>query len=113
MMFRTFIAATVAGALSLGTVSVALACGEDHQDASKVVPAGAQAVALKVTGMTCGGCANEIRNALLKVDGVYDAAVDFESGVAKVQFDGAKLDATKISAAIAKAGFTVAGPAKG
>ena len=113
MMLRTFIAATVAGALSLGSVSAALACGDDHQEAGKAVPAGAQALALKVKGMTCGGCANEIRNALLKVEGVYDAAVDFESGVAKVQFDGAKLDAAKISAAIVKAGFTVVGTEKG
>ena len=112
-MRRTFIAITLASAMSLGTVSTALACGDDHQDASKAVPAGAQAVALKVKGMTCGGCANEIRNALLKVDGIYDAAVDFDTGVAKVQFDGAKLDAAKISAAIAKAGFTVVGPEKG
>lgn len=112
-MFRSIIALSLAGALSIAVAPSALACGDDHQEAGKAVPAGAKSVALKVGGMSCGGCANEIRNALLKVDGVYDAAVNFETGVANVQFDGAKADLAKISAAITKAGFTVVGPEKG
>jgi len=35
--------------------------------------------ALKVSGMTCGGCAGMVEKSLLKLDGVTTAKVDFDS----------------------------------
>jgi len=89
------------------------ACGDDHKDAAKPVPANALTMTLKVGGMSCDGCANGIRNALLKVEGVYDAKVSFESGLATVQVDGTKVDEAKLSDVIVKAGYTIEKPSKG
>lgn len=55
--------------------------------------------ALKVSGMTCGGCAAAVQQALLKVDGVKQAEVDFKSGDVRVQFDPKKTTPGKIVAA--------------
>jgi len=55
--------------------------------------------ALKVNGMTCGGCAGAVQQALLKIDGVKQAEVDFKSGDVKVQFDSKKTTPEKIVAA--------------
>jgi len=97
-----------------GEPAVAIrACGDDHKEAGKPVPADALTVSLKVTGMTCGGCADQIRNALMKLDGVYDAVVSHETGVASVQFDGKKIDEAKVGEAIVKAGYKVEKPSKG
>jgi len=52
--------------------------------------------ALKVSGMTCGGCAGAVQQALLKIEGVKQAEVDFNSGEAKVQFDPKKTTPEKI-----------------
>jgi|GEM_PF-491704 len=101
-----------APASSAPASSAIVACGDDHKEAGKPVPANALTVSLKVTGMSCGDCADAIRNALLKLDGVYDAAVNYETGVANVQIDGTKVDQAKLSEAIVKAGFKVE-PAKG
>ncbi len=60
--------------------------------------------ALKVSGMTCGGCAGAVKRALLKLDGVKAAAVDYETGAAKVEYDSKKISPEKIVAAFNHAG---------
>ncbi len=62
-------------------------------------------VELKVSGMTCGGCAISVRNALLETPGVTSAEVDLESARAKVQYDGAQVSTGKLIEAINKTGF--------
>jgi len=119
---KTRILSTMAFSLTLSLVAVpsanaherlADACGDGHKEAGKPVPSDAQTLSLKVTGMSCGDCADAIRNALLKLDGVYDATVNFETGVASVQVDAKKVDAVKLSEAVVKAGFAVEKPSKG
>lgn len=117
---KTRILSTLAFSLTLSLVAVPSvnaadlqACGDDHKEAGKPVPADAQTVTLKVSGMSCGGCADAIRNALLKLDGVYDATVSHETGVASVQVDAKKMDAAKLGDAIVKAGYAVEKPSKG
>jgi len=39
-------------------------------------PAGVQLVKLKLPGMVCGGCAMEVKDTLVKVDGVSHVATD-------------------------------------
>ncbi len=66
--------------------------------------------ALKVSGMTCGGCAGMVEKSLLKVDGVTTAKVDYKTGEAQVEFDSKKTTPEKIVAAFnqAHSGFRVA-----
>ena len=65
--------------------------------------------ALKVSGMTCGGCAGMVEKGLLKVEGVKTAKVDFKTGEAQVGFDKTKTTPEKIVAAFNQAndGFRV------
>jgi Cu+-exporting ATPase len=60
--------------------------------------------ALKVSGMTCGGCAGAVKQALLKLDGVRAATVDYQTGAAKVEYDSKKTSPVKIVAAFNQAG---------
>lgn len=112
MITRLLTALTLALTLGFVATPAALACGDKTQEAAKPVPADAQTATVKITGMTCDGCANQVRNALLKVDGVYDAEVNWESGVATVKFDGSKVDQAKLGAAITKAGYGTEAPQK-
>ena len=65
--------------------------------------------ALKVSGMTCGGCAGMVEKSLLKLDGVTTAKVDYKTGEAQVAFDSKKTTTEKIVAAFnqANSGFRV------
>ncbi len=66
--------------------------------------------ALKVSGMTCGGCAGMVEKSLLKLNGVATAKVDYKTGEAQVQFDSMKTTPEKIVSAFnqANSGFRVA-----
>lgn len=44
-------------------------------------------VTLKVTGMTCAGCSNQVYNALKKVDGVLEQLVEYSEDKAVVTFN--------------------------
>lgn len=72
--------------------------------------------ALKVSGMTCSGCAAAVKQALLKLNGVKAANVDSATGAAQIEFDPNKTAPEKIVAAFnqASSGFRVdlAGPKK-
>lgn len=63
-------------------------------------------IVLNVEGMTCGGCENAIKSALLKCDGVKDAEVNYKDGTAVVQTEGSKVETDELIKAIEKAGFT-------
>jgi len=62
-------------------------------------------VTLKVTGMTCGGCANTIHSALSKKDGVLGNEVQYPGNVATVKYDPEKITEQEIIATIEKAGY--------
>jgi copper chaperone len=113
MITRVLTALALSLALAVVAAPTALACGDDHKEAAKTVPADAQTVTIKVQGMTCGDCANAIRNALLKLDGVYDAEVSHETGLALVKVDASKVDQARLDEAISKAGYKVESPQKG
>jgi copper chaperone CopZ len=78
------------------------------QDASKAAQSGTAKLqvtqcALKVRGMTCGGCAAMVEKGLLKLDGVTTAKVDYNAGEAQLQFDAKKTTPEKIVAAFNQA----------
>jgi copper chaperone CopZ len=58
---------------------------------------------LKVTGMTCGGCAASVEKTLLKVPGVRSAQVALREGEAEVQHEGADVEA--MTTALQKSGY--------
>ncbi len=79
---------TILGALLLVTGTPALSQEKDKE------PSGTSSTslqltqcALKVSGMSCGGCAGMVERGLLKLRGVREAKVDWKSGGVKVEYD--------------------------
>jgi copper chaperone CopZ len=107
MLMKILTATALSLTLGLGAAPAAMACGDDHKEAAKPVPADAQTVTLKITGMSCDGCATAVRNALLKLAFVYDATVSYEAGTATVKVDAKTLDPSKLDEAVVGAGFKV------
>jgi Cu+-exporting ATPase len=56
--------------------------------------------------MTCAACVNRVEKSLAKVDGVSEASVNLAAETASVHFDPARVDASVLTAAVAKAGYT-------
>jgi len=62
-------------------------------------------IVIRVTDMKCTGCEATIRKAMLKLDGVYDARADFESGIVWIDVhDGFSIAAA--DTAIRSLGYT-------
>lgn len=76
--------------------------------ASSTPPATAslQTVAFAVGKMSCAECTAEIRKALLKTPGVYNASVDFKGKRAETRFDPSRVSVVKLKAVIAELGFS-------
>jgi copper chaperone len=108
-----FLIASILGG-SLATAAPAFAsptaCGDKTAAPDKQVPASASKVFIPVNGMTCGGCAKSIHNALLKIDGVYSAEITFESGKAVIAYDKAKVQIEALVKAIEQAGYKTGKP---
>ncbi len=81
-------------------------------DASKSnwQPATAQ---LKVTGMTCNGCVNTVRKALLNVPGVQDANVDLAKGSAEVRYDPARASTEAMVTVVGESGYSASAETTG
>ena len=62
------------------------------------------AVNLKLTGMSCASCANNIERAILNVQGVIDGSVNFSSDRATVNYDPQQTNTNIISQAVAEVG---------
>jgi len=58
---------------------------------------------IPITGMSCGGCANSVRDALEKIPGVSEAQVIV--GSARVTYDPATTTPDSLGAAVTRAGF--------
>ena len=77
------------------------------------VSAATRTTTIYVTGMTCGGCAISIEQVLKNTEGVEDARVSFERGVAVVKYDDRKVTAAKLREIISGIGYrATARPAK-
>ena len=61
---------------------------------------------IQVEGMTCGGCAESVRQAVIKLAGVASAAVTLERKEALVAYDGTKVTPQQMVEAITQSGFT-------
>lgn len=61
---------------------------------------------IQVSGMTCGGCAASIHQALIKLTGVVSAEVNLERKQALVRYESSKVTPQQLVDAISKAGYT-------
>ncbi|TYB78972.1 heavy-metal-associated domain-containing protein [Bizionia myxarmorum] len=60
-----------------------------------------------IEGMTCAmGCAKMIEKKMAKMDGVKSAKVDFDTRLAMVEYDDAKVNETTLEEVVKKAGDT-------
>ena len=66
-----------------------------------------EAVSIEVSGMTCTGCSDRVRNALEEITGVDSAEVSHESGMAIIQHDNVSRDS--MASSIQSIGYTVDG----
>lgn len=64
-----------------------------------------KSVIFSIKGMSCVVCSASCQKALLKLDGVRRADVNFASGKAVVEYDEKKVDEQALAAAISKAGY--------
>jgi Cu+-exporting ATPase len=62
---------------------------------------------LKITGMSCSGCAANVEKALRGAAGVAAAKVDLKAGKATVDFDPDKISEKELAQAVIKAGYRV------
>ena len=65
--------------------------------------------AYTIQGMTRGGCAKRIKDALTKLPGVSNASVDFETRQATIDFDPERVDSQGIRNAVSAAGYAIEG----
>jgi len=72
---------------------------------TKKAEATGQEVVIKVSGMTCDGCANKVTAALESSKGVNSADVCFKSGKATVDYNQASISPELLVKAIQDAGF--------
>ena len=72
---------------------------------SSMQTAGLETVRLKVLGMTCNGCANTVKLALLAVPGVESADVDLAAAVATVRKNPAQATPADLKRAVQSAGY--------
>ena len=62
-----------------------------------------QRISIPITGMSCGGCVSNVRNALTRLPGVQVEQV--KVGSATVAYDPAVTNPEALRAAIARAGY--------
>ncbi len=65
-------------------------------------------VRIRVTGMTCSGCAHTVETRLKETPGVADARVDLNGGVATVEIDPGRASTENLERAIHEAGYGIA-----
>jgi len=66
-----------------------------------------QTESVKVTGMTCDGCARKVAHALRSTTGVHDVVVSLSTGEAAVRYDEHLTSLDKLTSAVKGAGYGV------
>ena len=64
-----------------------------------------QVVTLKITGMSCAGCASHIHTTLSKTNGVIKDEVKYPGDMAIIKYDASKTSVQEIIKAIEKTGY--------
>jgi copper chaperone CopZ len=63
-------------------------------------PEGISRARMQVSGMGCPNCAARVHNSLLQLDGVFGVDVAFESGLARVIYDGEQIAPKRLMQAV-------------
>jgi len=63
---------------------------------------------LNVTGMSCMGCVNSVKNLVGALPGIQSIEIDLATGKVEVQHDPTQTDAASIRAAIEDGGYGIA-----
>jgi copper chaperone len=63
---------------------------------------------LSVTGMSCMGCVNSVKNLVSALPGIANIEIDLASGRVEVKHDPTQTDAAAIRAAIEDGGYGIA-----
>ncbi|MCZ7385029.1 MAG: heavy metal translocating P-type ATPase [Candidatus Methanoperedens sp.] len=74
----------------------------------EIKESGIKKISLKITGMTCASCAQNIETALKKTDGVKDASVNFSFEKASVEYDAAMVTPQRLENVVTSLGYGVA-----
>ena len=64
-----------------------------------------QTATLNIHGMSCNGCVQSVKNALLRSAGVSDAQVSLEEMKAQVTFDEHQTSPAALANAVSEAGY--------
>lgn len=62
-------------------------------------------VTLKITGMTCGGCAKHVHSALSKKDGIIENEVKYPGDIATIKYNPNKITVAEIIKTIETTGY--------
>ena len=62
---------------------------------------------MKISGMTCGSCVLSVQGVLKAVNGVADAQVTLDTGLANVSYDETQTSPEQLKSAVRNAGFGV------
>lgn len=68
-------------------------------------PSGPSTALLNIKGMTCDGCASQVKSTLSSVSGVKECQVDWKSGKAEVKFEGNEAKAQELVTALKSTPF--------
>lgn len=101
------------GAIFLMTAAYVCGCGvckanvevKVVKQSSLISKDSPKTVTLKVTGMSCAGCANHVSKALKNVNGIIEESVKFPGDIAIVKYDASKTKPEAFIKAIEEAGY--------
>ncbi len=94
------------GLLIITLMSLGLYQCSEQGNANDLAKEGGEVIQLKITGMTCGGCALSAKSALSKVKNVHGVEIHLESGIGKVYIKkGKSVDTKDLVKAVEKAGY--------
>lgn len=74
--------------------------------------AAVKTIKLHVTGMTCEGCENTVKEAVNKVEGVTETEASHVAELTTISYDTTMTDIAKLSAVIDELGYKVEGLAE-
>lgn len=86
--------------LALAFILLGAATTLSAQSTEKTTSKKEASVEIKITGMTCAGCASHVYNVLSETDGVIDNEVKYPGDIAVIKFDASKITSKELVATI-------------
>ncbi len=94
------------GLLIITLMSLGLYQCSEKENATNLAKESGEVIQLKISGMSCGGCALSAKSALSKVKNVHGVVIDLKSGIGKVYIKkGESVDTKDLVKAVEKVGY--------